>query len=62
MLFSDIELREAELRDAERDLERYKLENTLAARIIRAILQNEKLLALVPRAKISEFKRFAEIY
>jgi ParB/RepB/Spo0J family partition protein len=62
MLSSDIELREAELRDAERDLERYKLENTLAARIIRAILQNDKLKALIPPAKVSEFKRFAEIY
>jgi ParB/RepB/Spo0J family partition protein len=62
LLSSNIELREAELRDAERDLERYKLEITLAARIIRAILQNEKLVALIPQTKISEFERFAEIY
>ena len=62
MLFSDIELRETELRDAERDLARYKLEITLAARIIRAILQNENLVALVPPVKLLEFQRFAEIY
>jgi len=61
-LFSDIELREAELRDAERDLEKYKLEITLAARIIRAILQNDRLLPLVPSAAREEFERFAEIY
>lgn len=62
MLSTDIEVREAELRDAERDLERYKLEIDLAARIIRAILQNEKLRAFVPSAKLEEFQRFAEIY
>jgi hypothetical protein len=61
-LFSDIELREAELRDAERDLEKFKLEITLAARIIRAILQNERLLSLIPAPARAEFGRFAEIY
>lgn len=61
-LFSDIELKETELRDAERDLEQYKLEITLAARIIRAIMQNENLRRLVPQMMLGEFARFAEIY
>ena len=61
-LFSDIELREAELRDAERDLEKYKLEITLAARIVRTILQNERLVSIIPAAARDEFERFAEIY
>jgi len=62
LLSNDIELREAELRDAERDLKRYKLEITLASRIIRALVQNEKLRSFVSRAKLAEFERFAEIY
>jgi ParB/RepB/Spo0J family partition protein len=61
-LLSDIELREAELRDAERDLEKYKLEITLASRIIRAILQNSRLRSLLPKVASEEFARFAEIY
>ena len=61
-LFSDIELKEAELRDAEKDLEDYKLEITLAARIIRAIMQNDNLRSLIPPTVLGEFKRFAEIY
>lgn len=61
-LFSDIELREAELRDAEKDLEQYKLEITLASRIIRAIMQNTKLRKLIPSVVLGEFERFAEIY
>ena len=59
---SDIELREAELRDAEKDLDQYKLEITLAARIIRAIMQNVKLRSLIPPVILGEFERFAEIY
>ena len=62
MLFSDIEMREAELRDAEKDLEQFKLEISLAARIIRAIRQNGKLHKLVPSDIREEFERFAEIY
>jgi ParB/RepB/Spo0J family partition protein len=58
----DITLKEAELRDAKRDLEQFKLEITLAARIIRAILQNEKLRALVPPLELEEFNRFGEVY
>lgn len=61
-LFSDIELREAELRDAQRDLDKFKLEITLAARIIRTILQNDRLLALIPHNAREEFERFGEIY
>jgi hypothetical protein len=61
-LFSDIELKEAELRDAEEDLNRYKLEIALAARIIRAIMQNNKLRSLIPPIEVAEFQRFAEIY
>jgi ParB/RepB/Spo0J family partition protein len=62
MLSADIELREAELRDAEKDLERYKTEIAVASRIIRAILQNDKLRSFVPPVKLAEFERFAEIY
>jgi len=61
-LSSDIELKEAELRDAEKDLNQYKLEITLAARIIRAIMQNDKLRSLIPPIELEEFQRFAEIY
>jgi hypothetical protein len=61
-LSGDIELREIELRDAEQDLERFKLEIALSARTVRAILQSEKLRSLVGTSKIEEFERFAEIY
>ncbi len=61
-LSSDIELKEAELRDAKKDLNQYKLEITLAARIIRAILQNEKLRSLIPPIELEEFQRFSEVY
>jgi ParB/RepB/Spo0J family partition protein len=62
LLFNDIQLREAEFRDAEKDLEQFKLEITLATRIIRAILQNDKLCALVPLEMRGDLGRFAEIY
>ena len=61
-LSDDIELKEAELRDAKGDLDQFKIEITLAARIIRAIMQNDKLRSLVPPVELEEFKRFAEIY
>jgi len=61
-LSSDIELKEAELRDAKKDLDQYKLEITLAARIIRAIVQNDKLRSLIAPVELEEFERFAEIY
>ena len=48
LLFNDIQLREAELRDAEKDLGKFKLEINLATRIIRAILQNDKLSVSCP--------------
>ena len=62
MLAKDIELREAELRDAERDLAHYKREIELAAGVIRAILQNKSVYRLVPPEVREEFERFAEIY
>jgi len=62
LLFNDIQLREAELRDAEKDLEKFKLEINLATRIIRAILQNDKLSSLVPLEMRGDLERFAEIY
>jgi ParB/RepB/Spo0J family partition protein len=61
-LSNDIALMEAELRDAKRDLDHFKLEITLASRIIRAILQNEKLRSLIPPSELEEFTRFAEVY
>ncbi|PYK38994.1 MAG: hypothetical protein DME60_10455 [Verrucomicrobia bacterium] len=61
-LSNDIELKDAELRDAKKDLNQYKLEITLAARIIRAIMQNDKLRSLIPPVELEEFRRFAEIY
>jgi ParB/RepB/Spo0J family partition protein len=61
-LSNDIELKEAELQDAKADLRRIKLEITLAARVIRAIIQNDKLRSLIPPTELDEFRRFAEIY
>jgi ParB/RepB/Spo0J family partition protein len=61
-LSNDIALKETELRDAQRDLAQFKLEITLASRIIRAILQNDTLRALIPPVELEEFSRFAEIY
>ena len=62
MFLNDIEMREAELRDAETELAQFKLEISLAARIIRAIRQNGKLCRLVPANIRKEFDRFAEVY
>src|SRR6266516_4376452 len=62
MFLNDIEMREAELRDAETELAQFKLEISLAARIIRAIRQNGKLCRLVPANIREEFDRFAEVY
>jgi ParB/RepB/Spo0J family partition protein len=62
ILFSDIETREAELRDAKKDLDQYKLEITLATRIIGSILENDELLKLVPSEALADLQRFAEIY
>ena len=62
MFLNDIEMREAELRDAETELAQFKLEVSLAARIIRAIRQNVKLCSLVPANIREEFDRFAEVY
>lgn len=61
-LSKDIALKETELKDAKRDLDQYKLEITLASRIIRAIVQNDKLRTLIPPIELEEFSRFAEIY
>jgi ParB/RepB/Spo0J family partition protein len=61
-LSNDIELKEAELRDAKKDLDQFKLEITLAARIIRGIVQNDKLRSLIPPTELEEFRRFAEVY
>ncbi len=62
MFLNDIEMREAELKDAETELAQFKLEISLAARIIRAIRQNGKLCKLVPANIREEFDRFAEVY
>ena len=62
MLSKDVDLREAELRDMEKDLKDIKHEISLATHVLRPIIQNEKLFQLVPADIKSQLKRFAEIY
>ena len=61
-LLKDIELKEAELRDTRMEIVKLMSEISLATPLIRAILQNDALLKLVPQTVKEDFERFAEVY
>lgn len=62
LLAKDLTLKEVELQDGKEELQRLNREITLATPVIRAILRDEELVAMLPAEVKPEFDRFAEVY